>query len=376
MVDRYQSPEELNKAADELLKKHQDGELDEGFYDLGDEEEAPAATDEEGGEEEQPRDEDGKFKSKDKKPAKEPAKDDDDDEESDDDSKGSDDDEEDKDGDTDDESAFDSEGADEKSAKRIKDAQRAFHKKAGEAKRMKQWAQQVEQENKALRDRLERGKSPTNVPKPKVALSDERVKQLKEEYPDLADFFQSVQDTQIENAQLRDTVERGFKQVQTASSEQTFMGAIKSVHSDAEDIQQSDEWSGWLDTQPTYIQRAINEGATAKEVVDIISRFKDDVGWDSGADDEPSTRKGDKSGNEPAPSKSSKKEQARKAASPNLPNAARQHKPGKAKGETFSRAEIDRITNDPSKVEWLLSDEGEKWQRRVMKAMSEDRITD
>lgn len=368
MADRYQSPEELEKAADELLKKHESGDLDEGFYDIDDDDTVTAQIEEE---EDQPRDEDGKFKKA--KPAKKEAEE----EESEEESESSEENEEDTEPDTDEEeSAFDTEGLDEKNAKRVKDAQRAFHKKAGEVKRMKQWAQQVEQENKALLDRLERGKSTTNVPKPKVSLTDERVSELKEEYPDLADFFQSVQDAQIENAQLRETVTTGLQRVETKSSEQTFMTAIKSIHSDADVIRESDEWSGWLDEQPTYIQRAIRDGATAREVADIITTFKDDTGWEGGAPERESTPDSSESGAKPAPSKSSKKEQARKAASPNLPNAARQHKPGKARGETFSRAEIDRISNDPRKTEWLLSEAGEKWQRRVMKAMSEGRITD
>ena len=354
----YKPPEQLDADAEALLKEHQAGTLDDANYDLSEDEPeegadpAPAEGDDAG-------------------EAGDPAK-------------------------TDEEIAAEKVASDAAAAegddagdaagkpvtgtdKRVLDAQKKMHEATGKSSRLQKIADDVQAENDALRAQLKSGKTAT-VAATKVRLSKDRVAQLQKDYPDLADVFQDIHDTQVENVQLREDLNSGLKVVKAERSEDNFMSSIKSIHPDAETIQVSDEWTGWLKTQPSYIRRAIYEGATSDETAEIITNYKRDTGRPVPGETQSTevvAEGGDESGEDPAPSDTpSKLEQARAAASPTLSKGARQRTPGAGKGKTYSKASIKAISEDPKKVQWLLSEEGEKYQQDVMLAMVQGRITD
>ncbi len=349
----YVSPEQLEKDAAALLEEHGKGTLDDAAYDLSDDEELPEADDPVAAASDEGEKTDEEIKAE----------------------------EEAAEADPEDEAAkAAADPADPVVDKRVLDAQKKMHEATGKTSRLQKIADDAQAENDALRAQIKSGKTAPLAP-PKVRLSKDRVAQLQKDYPDLADVFQDIHDTQVENVQLREDLNSGLKDVKTERSEDNFMSEIKFIHKDAVAIQQSDEWTGWLKTQPSYIQRAIYEGATSQETVDIITDYKRETGRPVPGETAKSTETdvdgdGDKSGDDPAPSDTpSKLEQARKAASPTLSKGARQRKPGAGKGKTYSAAEIQAISDDPKKQQWLLSDEGEKYQQDVMKAMQEGRIT-
>jgi hypothetical protein len=369
----YKSPEQLEQEANALIERHQKGELPDDAY----------ADDDEGALEyadgEQPEG-----------AVKEVSTDGDDDGASAGDDKG-------KAGHQSGQATgqeFDTEGLDKVSQNRVRAAQARMH-------RATQAEAAARRENEDLRLRLEAlGQEPNKqvqkaeqtVPTVKIpdieGMTEEEATKLADDYPDFANVFKTVRGLQEVNTALRKQVDgidesaRSARKSVDSMAERTatedFMGAIRKVHSDADEIQGSDEWLGWVDNQPQYVQRAVFDGATSKDMVQIISAYKRDTGKPVPGAKPQSTAAApegdvDESDEQSAPQPQSKLEQARQAAAPSLPKAARQHKPGQGKGKLISRRDIAAREND---YEFLLSDEGEKWQKEIMKAMSEGRITD
>jgi hypothetical protein len=358
--------EEMEARLEEIQREHRDGTLPDGSYadpPEGSESEVAKGA-EEGKDEEQPEGED-------KDPDKDPDTEDDPDGEDPDKEGDSDDDPDkdpDKDPDNDDDKVFDTEGVDEVTANRVRAAQRRMHQATSALS-------EAEKENEQLRRQLAaQGEAPVQAEEqPKLRMPDiqgmtpEQAAQFKEDYPDIAPMIDTISALQQHNAaldlQLRQ-VGQGLEETAHEASYGNFMDTIVSVHDDAEEIRASDEWQGWLEGQPKYVQDAINVKGTAEDVIDIITHFKKDMGM---AEATPQQDAG------PKPKTPSKLEQAKQGAAPNLPGAARQHKPGRGRGKMFSRSDIAAKEKDP---EFLMSDEGEKWIKEAQLAIAEGRITD
>lgn len=339
----FMSIEEMEAREKELMEQHEKGELDDDAYAAPVEEDEQPEGAAEQADEEQPE---GASKEE---PEEE-------------------------------EKTFETEGLDDVSQNRVKAAQARMHQATQEAANLRKEIQQMreylkreeERPDQEVKQATKRARDEVSIPAME-GMTPEEIARLSSEYPDLGQVFKVVGGLQDINAALRDQVERMKEQqaditgtVQEDRAERgraQWMSAITEVHHDAASIQGSDEWKGWVDTQPVYIQRAVYEGATAKDMVDIISRFKGDMGISA------ETEEG---GDEPAPQRSSKLEQARRVASPNLPGAARQHVPKRGQsGKIYTQAEIDKKRNN---MDFLTSPEGEKWAEEIDKAYAEGRV--
>lgn len=360
---RNMTVEEMEARLEEIQKEHQSGTLpDEAYADeIDDDGSNPEVVEgaEEGKDKEQPE---GKDKEVDSEPATDGDEDADDPE---------------KEGDSDDNKAdkeadktFDTEGLTDTEKNRVQAAQRRMH----------QATQQLAEEQRR-REQLEKqlasqGETPAaKKPVPKIKLPDiqgmteEQAAQFKEDYPDIAPMIDTIVALQQHNAAMEQQLSefgQGLEKNAEQNSYKNFMETIKAAHADSEEIRTSDEWLGWLEGQPKYVRDAINVKGTAEDVISIISSYKKDMGI-TAAQPEPTQKTGEK----PKPSKL---EQAKQGASPNLPGAARQHKPGnKSRGKMYTRTEIAQKQKD---VEFIMSDEGQKWVDDVQKAAGEGRIID
>jgi len=259
---------------------------------------------------------------------------------------------------------FDTEGLNETDAKRVKDAQAWGHKRAGEAARMKAV-------NEALNERLRSAEAKGKVTAPDVkavtkavqGMTTEQVASLKEAYPGLEDLIGLVSDQQQQIVNLQGHATQTSK-IQTASIEKTseneWMAEIQKSHPDADKIQNTDQFNGWLATQPFYVQNAISEGAFPSDVVAILTSYKDAVGL--GKEDVPAEE-------EPE----SKVDQARKVAAHQVAKPARHREPGKGTGEVITTEEIRAFQAD---MQHKTPEEIATFDAKVDLAITEGRVTE
>lgn len=292
------------------------------------------------------------------------------------------------------EEVLSTEGLDDKAAQRVRNAQAWGHAKAQEAAALAK-------QNKELLERIEKGEKTGEVQRemPKIEIPDiegmteEQAEQLAEDYPELAPVIKTTLGVLRQNEFLRQQLEKTNATVEQQESrnreteeqarQRTYMEQIKrgdatkgiDAHPDAEAIQQSEDFYGWVNQQSEMIQQAVYDGGSVRDIAFILSSYKRDVGI-SPSSAAPTAKSGDEPA--PQPTGKSKLEQAREVASPSLPDATRQLKPGNNPSgkKIYSLKEIDAIRKDPSKIEWLMSEEGDKWERDVIEAMRDGRIKD
>lgn len=265
------------------------------------------------------------------------------------------------------------EGLDEGSVKRVKDAQRKMHEATGKASRL----DRENQEMKARLTALEAGKPVAPVKKPAIPdrefekMTPEEIKALGEDYPGLAKVVAVVGGLQDENEQLRHQladVEGDVKDTRTTTSRSRWINAIKEGgHPDVEDIQGSDVFDGWAQEQPDYIQHAIYESGTARDMIKIITDYKNDLGIESPVNADTATTDADDK-----TKTKSKLEQAREVTTPNLRTPARQHKPGSGNAVMMTQTEIKAFNAD---LQNKTPKEIEEFEIRLDKAISEGRVS-
>lgn len=259
---------------------------------------------------------------------------------------------------------------------RVKNAQHRMHQATTKAA-------DLDRENQALRSQLAQvgGGGGARAPRKEIDLSrnfegmtTEELNTLKEDYPGLAKFVGVVGGLQDENDRLREslgTLEGDVEDSTRTSSESRWISAIKDKHPDIETIQHSEDFKGWAERQPRYIQQAIYESGTVDDMVEIIGSYKDEFGITSPSKEVVTDPSADTGTTEPT-EKEKKLAQAKAVSAPNLSKPARQHKPGKGKSETISQSQIAAFRND---MQNKTPEEIEAFDAKIDKAMAEGRVT-
>lgn len=262
------------------------------------------------------------------------------------------------------------EGLDDNSAKRVKDSQRKMHEATGKAARLGR-------ENDEIKARLAALEAGEVVAPAKVApvvqarkfegMSAEELKELGEEFPSMAKLANVVGGLQDENDALRSElarVEGDVTTTRTNTSRSNWLNAIKEVHPDVEKIQVSDTFEGWLTEQPDYVQHAVYESGTVRDMIKIITDYKDDIGQEAASEEEV-VADADKK-------KKSKLEQAKEIDTPNLRTPARQHKPGGGNAPTMSQTEINKFRNE---MHNMTPEEIAAFEKRMDAAVAAGRVS-
>ena len=174
----------------------------------------------------------------------------------------------------------------------------------------------------------------------------ERLQQLREDYPDFAPVLDELNRTQEEVQNQRATLaaqeQKAFEDAQNAAQDAHFE-RIQAVHPDVESITQTSDWSLWLDSQNTVIQEWVNSG-TSNDVNAVLSQFKRDLGLDSSTPQETPL------------------ERAKAVAEPKMPKARKANTTGERR--TWTVDEIKRMSNE----------EFEKHQVEILSAQNQGRI--
>lgn len=152
----------------------------------------------------------------------------------------------------------------ETSEERRRNAQARMTKATQEAADLRKQVGRLEGEVERLKAKPESGPDPE-----KADLST-----LEEEYPDIVGpLVQELRNLRSEFDQSRQSAEER----ESTSARDEHFAKIAESHSDWEDVVGSDDFLGWIERQtPTW--RRIYEGGTAPEVVEMIDRYKKDMG--------------------------------------------------------------------------------------------------
>ena len=203
-----------------------------------------------------------------------------------------------------------------KADERYKNAQRKMTQATTEAKELRRANEQV---------MAELGELKRQLAEKDVDL--EKLKQVREEYPDLASpILDVVERTQAQVAQQNAELEQlrqMREQEAVAQAQEAHMARIREAHPDLDDIVQSGDWVDWLEVQDASIQNWIESGSS-NDVNAALYKFKSDMGF-----------------GQPTPQERVL-EKAKAAAEPKLPKS---RKPDTGAGQTvWSAADIKRMS--------------------------------
>ena len=107
----------------------------------------------------------------------------------------------------------------------------------------------------------------------------EKLNQLKEDYPDFAPLFDQNEYLRAELDRTNESLNnvRGDRQeLAEQQQREAHFAKIEAIHPDVSDITQTSDWALWLDAQQADIQHYIEAGS-ANDVNYAISKFKEDL---------------------------------------------------------------------------------------------------
>ncbi len=113
---------------------------------------------------------------------------------------------------------------------------------------------------------------PEELSEAKKAL-DAKIKDLRENYPEIADPIIEVIEAQRQELQGVRTVLDGMTETQQAQTIEAETHALEARHPDWRDVASSVDWKGWLEVQPDNIQRLATSW-DARETSVALSLFK------------------------------------------------------------------------------------------------------
>lgn len=203
-----------------------------------------------------------------------------------------------------------------KADERYKNAQRKMTQATTEAKELRRLHEQA---------MAELGNLKRQLAEKDVDL--EKLKQVREEYPDLASpILDVVERTQAQVAEQNAELEylrQMREQEALAQAQEAHMARIREAHPDLDDIVQSGDWADWLEIQDASIQSWIESGSS-NDVNAALYKFKSDMGF-----------------GQPTPQERVL-EKAKAAAEPKLPKS---RKPDTGAGQKiWSAADIKRMS--------------------------------
>lgn len=153
---------------------------------------------------------------------------------------------------------------------------RSFHGRY--AKEKEEWAKKLE-EKEAESETEETGQEEVTG----------SLKEFIDDYPELAgpirtmirnEFALLMQDYKQTLNSLKSEVEPLKKQY-TLTAEELHIKTIRDAHPDVDSIAQSKEFSDWVKSRPSYVQKEIArvyESGSAQEVIDLLTDFKESTG--------------------------------------------------------------------------------------------------
>jgi len=102
-----------------------------------------------------------------------------------------------------------------------------------------------------------------------------------EEYPEIAEAVLQLVDQKVNQSasQIEQRV-APLEAEKKRTATETHFAAIGNVHADYETVAGSPEFSQWIDSQPDYVSQACHQvvqQGTANQVVDLLTRFKENT---------------------------------------------------------------------------------------------------
>jgi len=135
-------------------------------------------------------------------------------------------------------------------------------------------------ELKAIKAQLENAKEQGSVRPPK---SDEDIQAWADKYPDVAAIVETIAEKKAQEKFSH--AEDRLKQIDEMSAQadrDKSMDAIRTAHTDFDDLKESDEFHDWAGEQPKWVQDALYENQDdPRSVVRVIDLYKSDKGMDT-----------------------------------------------------------------------------------------------
>ena len=152
--------------------------------------------------------------------------------------------------------------------------EKSFKKRYGDLRRhMQEKEKEWDEKFQAFEKRL---KKESIVP-PK---SDEDIEQWAKEYPDIAGVVETIAAKKAQEMfNKADAKLKELDKVQTEAQRVKAENTIRKSHEDFDDLRSSDEFHGWVDEQPKWVQDALYENSDdPASVVRVIDLYKVDKG--------------------------------------------------------------------------------------------------
>ncbi len=226
---------------------------------------------------------------------------------------------------------------------RIEKAERAMKGAQRKMTQATQEASELRNQNEALLQAVSELKGQLA----EQARDNERLQQLREEYPDVAtpllDEIQRLQARVDEHADLNTKRDQDAARAQQEREMEAHFERIRAVHPDFQDVTNTSDWALWIEEQDAATQQWVQNG-TSNDVNAVISKFKLDMGMKA-----------------PTPQEKTL-ERAKEAASPKMPKARKSNMSGGKKSWT-----VDEIKRMPNEL-------FEKHKREILESYKEGNI--
>lgn len=197
--------------------------------------------------------------------------------------------------------------------------EKSFKKRYGDLRR--HMSEKEREWEKKFEELAEQTKSQSNFQLPS---SDEDLDKWKKKYPDIAAIVErlayKIADERVGEAK---TSIADIKKAQAEATKEKAINEIRKVHADFDELQESDEFHDWVDTQPKWISNVLfDQSDDAVAVVRVLDLYKSDKGL----------------------TKQAKKQDARDAAVAVKSNA-RASVPDKADEGTWSESKVSKLSD-------------------------------
>jgi len=152
--------------------------------------------------------------------------------------------------------------------------EKSFKKRYGDLRRhMQEKEKEWDEKFQAFEKRLEK----ESIVPPK---SDEDIEQWAKEYPDIAGVVETIAAKKAQEMfNKADAKLKELDKVQTEAQRVKAENTIRKSHEDFDDLRSSDEFHGWVDEQPKWVQDALYENSDdPASVVRVIDLYKVDKG--------------------------------------------------------------------------------------------------
>jgi hypothetical protein len=152
--------------------------------------------------------------------------------------------------------------------------EKSFKKRYGDLRRhMQDKEKEWDEKFQAFEKRLEK----ESIVPPK---SDEDIEQWSKEYPDVAGIVETIAAKKAkEMFSKAEARMQEFDKIQTEAERTKAESVIRKSHEDFDDLRASEEFHGWVEEQPKWVQDALYENADdPASVVRVIDLYKVDKG--------------------------------------------------------------------------------------------------